>query len=122
MEVCKNNVWGTVCHTSWTLIDARVACRQLGFSVAGDQLIFIISQSFKCSVILGPTATTSASFGEGSGPILLNSVGCLGTEQRLIDCPSGVVTRCTHALDAGIRCQAVQTGKYTNLLLWKLIC
>ncbi len=35
MEICKNNAWGTVCHAEWTAVDARVVCRQLGYSVAG---------------------------------------------------------------------------------------
>ena len=35
VEICKNNVWGTVCHIGWTVEDARVVCRQLGFSVVG---------------------------------------------------------------------------------------
>ena len=109
MEICKSNVWGTVCHTLWTLTDARVVCRQLGYSVAGNNISFYHpTQTILC--FLGPVATTSASFGQGSGPIVLNSVQCSGSERRLGDCPSGVVTRCSHAHDAGVRCQAVQTG------------
>ena len=51
--------------------------------------------------IIGPTAI---SFGQGSGPIALNNVVCTGTEARLIDCPSGTITGCTHAHDVGVRC------------------
>ena len=69
---------------------------------------------------LGPTATTSVTFGLGSGPILLNSVACDGSEARLVDCRAGTdlyfscgrysCTSCTHAHDAGVRC-STQTGK-----------
>ena len=35
LEVCNNNAWGTVCDDSFGSVNARVACRQLGFSDKG---------------------------------------------------------------------------------------
>ena len=32
VEVCNNNMWGTICDYGWDINDARVACWQSGFS------------------------------------------------------------------------------------------
>lgn len=51
-------------------------------------------------------ATTSAVFGPGMGPVLLENVVCTGNEDRLFDCrSSGLgVSSCSHSRDAGVRC------------------
>ena len=85
VEFCYNNTWGTVCDDSWGTTDASVVCRQLGFVA---------------------TRATVAAFGQGSGPIWLDEVGCVGTESRLADCSANAIGdhNCGHSEDAGVRC------------------
>ena len=53
------------------------------------------------------TAYSSANFGQGTLPILVDDVACTAYESRLIDCPYNSHTSdCTHSLDAGVRCVA----------------
>ena len=36
LEVCLNGYYGTVCQGDWSVVDATVVCRQLGYSTFGE--------------------------------------------------------------------------------------
>ncbi|XP_039705138.1 scavenger receptor cysteine-rich domain-containing group B protein isoform X4 [Pteropus medius] len=87
VEVMYAGGWGTVCDDDWDFADARVACREAG-----------------CGPALG--ATGLGHFGYGRGPVLLDNVGCAGTETRLSDCfhLGWGQHNCGHHEDAGALC------------------
>ena len=87
VEVYYNGTWGTVCDDNWGIDDARVVCRQLGFHYALN-------------------AYRSASYGQGTGPILLDNVRCRGPESSLFSCSHRRVRfhKCDHSKDASVRC------------------
>ena len=62
----------------------------------------------------GASAMQGGEFGEGSGPILLDNVKCMGEEANLLSCPqlpSDIRHNCRHSEDAGVRCGGM--GAYT---------
>ena len=88
VEVLHNGVWGTVCSHGWSIEDALVVCRVVGFTSA-----------FR--------AVTDGRFGSGSGDIWLDDVICVGNEESLEDCQySGweSISDCDHSMDAGVVC------------------
>ncbi|XP_078665037.1 uncharacterized protein LOC144907623 [Branchiostoma floridae x Branchiostoma belcheri] len=90
--------WGTICHHDWTIVDAHVVCRQLGYPGADE-------------------AKTNAFFGDGTGPIWLDYVGCTGSEMSITECDHGRwgVHSCAHHLDAGVVC--TMKGGLTNIIV-----
>ena len=87
VEVYHNRIWGTVCSYGWDLLDATVACHQLGYGRAVAVL-------------------KNAPYGGGSGPIFYDTVNCSGSEASLTQCDHlGLgVHNCTHWQDAGVIC------------------
>ena len=90
VEICIDEVWGTICDGLWSTFDATVACRQLGYSPVGALPLY------------------NAPFGPGTGPVWLDDLLCNNMEDRLIDCTNGgigMIDFCNgHLDDIGLRC------------------
>ncbi|KAJ8034625.1 Neurotrypsin [Holothuria leucospilota] len=93
LEVFFNNEWGTICDNGWDLVDATVACREIGYRVA----LFTHRQAFS---------------GKGSGFIWLTNVQCNGNESSLTECKHEIFAepQCSHHQDVGVLCGELQLG------------
>ncbi|CAC5390291.1 DMBT1 [Mytilus coruscus] len=91
VELNINGQWGTICDTNFDLADAEVLCRMAGYSRA---LQFFYG----------------AYFGEGTGPVFLDRLGCSGNEKHLDSCSSSglFATSCQHSHDIGLSCQSIR--------------
>ena len=89
VEVCHNNIWGTVCgNSNWGLADAQVACRQLGFPSSGA------------------TSNAVSAVPDGTRVSWLNYVSCNGTESNLFNCDIRFSKmNCDWSQYAGVSCQ-----------------
>ena len=83
----NNAEWGTICDDSWDIQDARVICRQLGYPDAVAAPLF-------------------ARYGQGTGPIWLDNVQCLGNESDVFLCAHNGISyhNCKHDEDASAEC------------------
>ncbi|XP_077663142.1 antigen WC1.1-like, partial [Eretmochelys imbricata] len=90
VEVWYRGSWGTICDDSWDMADANVLCQQLGCGSA-------------------VSAPGEAAFGEGTGPIWVETLNCRGTESSLWDCPARPwgESNCGHKEDAAVNCSGL---------------
>ena len=76
----------------------------------------IMSMTLILYQIAGAIPYRYSHFGYGTGPIILDSVNCIGNESKITQCTHlgvGVTTsNCYHNYDAGVECP----GKHMNLL------
>ncbi|XP_062405428.1 lysyl oxidase homolog 3A isoform X1 [Sardina pilchardus] len=88
VEVLYQGEWGTICDDDFTLANAMVLCRQLGF-------------------VSATAWSHSAKYGAGTGKILLDNVICSGTETSIEKCHhrGWGNSDCTHDEDTGIVCK-----------------
>ena len=64
----------------------------------------VININYIACLLLGSVSTSSASFGQGDGPIHVSNVQCNGNETQLQTCGYSLSNTCTHSSDAGIMC------------------
>lgn len=86
LEVFYNGTWGTVCDDYFGIPEALVVCRELNYT--------------------GVISTSSVLFTAGEGPIWLDDVQCMGSEDSIFDCyhDGYGVHNCDHSEDVGIVC------------------
>ncbi|XP_035024084.1 lysyl oxidase homolog 3B isoform X2 [Hippoglossus stenolepis] len=88
VELFYKGEWGTICDDDFSITNANVLCRQLGFVSATGW-------------------THSAKYGKGQGKIWLDNVLCNGGERSIENCKSRGWgnSDCTHDEDAGVVCK-----------------
>uniref|UniRef100_A0A674K3K8 SRCR domain-containing protein n=1 Tax=Terrapene triunguis TaxID=2587831 RepID=A0A674K3K8_9SAUR len=101
VEVWYRGSWGTICDDSWDMADANVVCKQLGCGSA-------------------VSAPGEAAFGEGTGPIWVETLNCRGTESSLWDCPAKPwdKSNCAHKEDAAVNCSGDKVIGYNFMSIF----
>ena len=105
VEIFYNGEWGTVCDDFWGIVDAHVVCREIGCPYGAT------------------AAPLRATFGEGTGTIWLDDIGCTGDELYLSDCNhrGWGIENCLHSEDAGVQCNKTGTHIYISYVLTNLL-
>jgi len=90
IEIFHAGRWGTICDDRWTMNNAKVACKQLGY---GKAISWV----------------RAAGFGQGLGtqPLMLDNLVCTGFEDKVSNCGHAgwEVSNCVHSEDVGVKCE-----------------
>ena len=95
VELYWQGEWGSICGTSWSLLDADVVCVQLGY----DGRDFL---------------SLPGVFDPGFGSIWISGPQCSGGEAAVLDCPATMVWgddpgACDHTDDVAVICNLEET-------------
>ena len=90
-----NAEWGTICDDNWDIQGARVVCQQLGYPDA-------------------VSAPLNARYGQGTGPIWLDDIQCIGNESDIFACThNGIGSHnCKHEADASAECSGIVNKQF----------
>lgn len=98
VNIVQGTQWYSVCDHSWTLEDARVLCRSMGYWSSS------------------PTVYMDAWFGQANGTSLNIEPDCKGSELNLAFCRlknEWGNQSCSHSDDAGVSCTPTALGFHT---------
>ncbi|XP_033104328.1 scavenger receptor cysteine-rich domain superfamily protein-like [Anneissia japonica] len=107
VEVYYNGQWGTVCDDGWTMTNAEIVCRQLGY---------IGAEHFYTSP------------GHNESIIFMDGVECSGYESNLADCYHAGFNNhdCSHHEDVGVECYyndyTVLKNGATHIIIVAVVC
>uniref|UniRef100_A0A1X7UMK1 SRCR domain-containing protein n=1 Tax=Amphimedon queenslandica TaxID=400682 RepID=A0A1X7UMK1_AMPQE len=68
VEICYNQMWGTICDHLWDTTDANVVCKQLGHQMTGS------------------VPVRGSYYGEGQAPFVMRNMYCSSSDSSLMAC------------------------------------
>ena len=114
VQICVDGVWGHVCGSYWYAANAKVLCRQLGYSTVCKLNIKATLYILHCMLIDNlcnyPPTVYSRSYslfrGGSQQPIIYGRMLCSGSEQTLSSCSnSHYYNYCPPYYKAGVVCE-----------------